>query len=139
MQRGKRWLALLLALVLAAGLLPTAALANGGGTEATDGETDSSETSGDVETNGGEADNSETNNGETGSGETDEETLRDNTPVDSTDDITRAQMAEMVYEHESLKKAIDSQTEGGTEPGFTDIKVGEGGVTQDQRDAIIAL
>ena len=143
MQRGKRWLALLLALVLAAGLLPTAALANGDGTEVTDGKTDSSGTSGDKTdssgTSGDEADNSETNNGETGSGETDEETLRDNTPVDSTDDITRAQMAEMVYEHESLKKAIDSQAEGGTEPGFTDIKVGEGGVTQDQRDAIIAL
>ena len=60
MQRGKRWLALLLALVLAAGLLPTAALANGDGTEVTDNETDGSETSGDVETSGGEADNSET-------------------------------------------------------------------------------
>ena len=139
MQRGKRWLALLLALVLAAGLLPTAALANGGEPEATDGETDSSETSGDVETNGGEADNSGTNSGETGSGEAEEETLSDGTAVDSPADITRAQMAEMVYEHKSLKTDIDSLADGGTDPEFTDIEVGEGGVTQDQRDAIIAL
>lgn len=139
MQRRKRWLALLLALVLAAGLLPTAALANGDGTEVTDGETDSSETSGDVETNGGEADNSETNNGETGSGEADGEKLSDGTSVDSTEAITRAQMAEMVYEHKSLKTDIDSLADGGTEPEFTDIEVGEDGVTQDQRDAIIAL
>lgn len=122
MQRGKRWLALLLALVLAAGLLPTAALANGDGTEVTDGETDSSGTSGDVETSGGEADNSETNNEETGSGETDEETLSDNTPVDSTNPITRAQMAEMVY-----NKFYPDQT--ATDQGFTDIGDGQSGTT----------
>ena len=122
MQRGKRWLALLLALVLVAGLLPTAALANGDGTEVTDNETDSSGTSGDVETSGGEADNSETNNGETGSGETDEETLSDNTPVDSTEAITRAQMAEMVY-----NKFYPDQT--ATDQGFTDIGDGQSGTT----------
>ena len=107
MQRGKRWLALLLALVLAAGLLPTAALANGDGTEVTDGETDSSGTSGDVET---------------GSGETDEETLSDNTPLDSPDAITRAQLAEKLYN----KFYLDQPA---TDQGFTDIGDGQSGTT----------
>ena len=66
-------------------------------------------------------------------------TLSDNISVESTSNVTRAQLAEMVYEHASLKTDIDSMAYGGSEPNFTDISVSEGGVTQDQHDAIIAL
>ena len=144
----KRILASLFSLCLLLSLLPTAALATEdesttggvetvktGRSETVDGETSSA--------GGTEAD--ETGSGGTGgegSGtETDEDAakLSDNTLVTSTADITRAQMAEMVYEHESLKSAIESMAGGGEDPNFSDITVTEGGVTQAQRNAIIAL
>ncbi len=119
MERRRRWLASLLALVLAVGLLPTAAWASG--------EVDNS-----VE------DTEQITETEVETGSTAAEFLSDNTAVDSTDNITRAQMAEMVYEHESLQTDIDSMAYGGSAPNFTDITVSEG-VTPDQHDAIIAL
>lgn len=62
-------------------------------------------------------------------------TLSDGTTVNDTDSITRAQMAEMVYEHERLRTAIDSMAGGGTAPYFTDINT----CTKDQERAITAL
>lgn len=64
-----------------------------------------------------------------------EDKLSDNTQITSENDITRAQLAEMVYEHESLKTDIDSMGYGGTEPQFNDIT----DCTEDQKAAITAL
>ena len=123
MHRRKRWLALLLALVLAAGLLPTAALASDERAETTDGETGDGNTKADNSTEtGGAETNSDTKTGNgDGNTETGGDTLSDGISVTSTENITRAQMAEMVYEHKSLKTDIDSMAAGGTAPEFTDI------------------
>ena len=61
-------------------------------------------------------------------------TLSNGTLLTSTDPITRAQMAEMVYEHASLKTSIDLMAAGAA-PEFTDIE----NCTDDQQAAIIAL
>ena len=62
-------------------------------------------------------------------------TLSDGTDMSSTRAITRAQMAEMVYEHASLKTDIDSMAGGETEPNFIDTD----NCTPDQKAAITAL
>ena len=122
-----RILASVLSLCLMLSLLSVPALASG----EEDATMDGTET---IETVNNEA------GGET-SRETDdaagEETtkLSDETPVTSTGAITRAQMAEMVYEHESLRSDIDTMAGGGTEPNFTDIE----SCTDDQKTAITAL
>lgn len=128
MKRKKRWFAGLLSAVLILTLLPVSALAIG----ENDGTVDGTET---IETanNENDGEGSEDNSGEGSS------KLSDNTDITSTNAITRAQMVEMVYEHESLKSDIDTMAGGGTEPSFDDITVSENGVTQDQHDAIVAL
>ena len=103
MERRRRWLASLLALVLAAGLLPTAAWAE-----------ESAE----------------------------EEKLSDETLLSSEDNVTRAQLAELIYDNDLLKMKIDLAAHGneGTVP-FTDLDGtnGENGCTDEQKTAITAL
>ena len=106
----RRWLAGLLCTVLLAGVLPTAAWASGDNI------------------------NQSTEVGEGGTGTTTTETLSD------TDPVTRAEMARMVYEHESLKTSIDTMAAGGQTPNFEDIiDLSENEVTRAQYEAIVAL
>ena len=63
------------------------------------------------------------------------ETLSDGTSVTSEEAITRAQLAEMVYEHDRLTTSIDLMGDGNSAPNFTDIA----GCTPDQKAAITAL
>ena len=63
------------------------------------------------------------------------ETLSDGTDVTSTNDITRAQLAEMVYEHDRLTTSIELMGDGNSAPNFTDITE----CTDDQKAAITAL
>ena len=64
------------------------------------------------------------------------ETLSDGTLVTSEEAITRAQLAEMVYEHDRLTVSIDLMGHGNPEPSFTDI---DDKCTDDQKTAITAL
>ena len=116
----RRWLAGLLCAALLACMLPTMALASNEGDSTAVGTELATETEEDV-------------------GSTTAETLSDDTPVNSEEAVTRAEMAKMVYEHESLQTDIDSMGYGGTEPNFADIDVSESEVTQEQYNAIIAL
>lgn len=101
----KKLLAAILSLCLMLSLLPTAALASG------------------LEPNEPEPSEQSSNS------------LSDGTSIDSTSNITRAQMAEMIYEHPSLNADIDTMAMGGAEPDFNDI----GSCTDDQKAAITAL
>ena len=62
-------------------------------------------------------------------------TLSDETSVESTAPITRAQLAEMIYDNENLKTQIDLAGGGGTDPDFQDIS----DCTSEQQAAIKAL
>lgn len=62
-------------------------------------------------------------------------TLSDNTSVDSTEDVTRAQLAEMIYANEKLKGDIDSMAGGNADPNFSDIS----SCTEAQQTAIKKL
>ena len=116
MRRGRRWLALLLALVLAVGLLPTAALATGvpDGTETPMAESEAPMSSG--------------------------EPTPTSTHTDETT-VTRAILAELLYENETLKKVIDDAASG-TVPPFSETSfsdIGGENVSPSQRAAIVAL
>ena len=75
-------------------------------------------------------------------------TLSDNTQVirgDTDTKVTRAQLAELICDNVLLKTNIDLKGNGNAGPDFTDITLPDtetnidGGCTQEQRDAIIAL
>lgn len=116
MRRGRRWLALLLAVVIAVGLLPAAAGASGDNNQGTEVVEEGTETT--------------TN------------TLSDGTAVTAESDVTRAQLAELIYDNDLLKTKIDLAAHGneGTVP-FTDLDGtnGEDGCTDEQKTAITAL
>lgn len=113
MRSVKKWLSGLLCLALLLTALPTAALAAG---------------------DTGEAGNSECN----GTLQCSASTHTENCPRNTTE-LTRAKLAEKLYGHESLKTSIDNMGANGAEPNFNDITVSEGGVTEDQNKAIVAL
>ena len=116
MERRRRWLASLLALVLAVGLLPTAAWASG--------EVDNS-----VE------DTEQITETEVETGSTAAEFLSDNTAVDSTGNVTRAQLAEMICNNAILGGNVNVMRNPTITVAFNDINA----CTPQQREAITAL
>ena len=113
MERRRRWLASLLALVLAVGLLPTAAWASG--------EVDNS-----VE------DTEQITETEVETGSTAAEFLSDNTAVDSTGNVTRAQLAEMICNNAILGGNVNVMRNPTITVAFNDINA----CTPQQREAI---
>ena len=110
MERRRRWLASLLALVLAVGLLPTAAWAE-----------EKPEDTGMLPAEPGNAILSE-----------------EPTPPSTYSDeiiVTRAILADLIYQDATLKGVIGSNT---SEFGFSDIGA-DTGVTESQREAINAI